>query len=181
MIQAKLLALWLHRHVTAIAADPGFDVCYSEIAELIRDIRRVINPPESMRFLGPCPTELDDGHSGKCKEPRHPHPCNTQLRAHRHATNVECPRCRTTHDIDELGREHLERIGETSFTVRELTDFILPMLREPVPPGRTIRHWIATGKLIPTGWTAAADPRFLLDDLRRLRDANPSQRHAEAG
>ena len=26
MIQAKLLALWLHRHVTAIAADPGFDV-----------------------------------------------------------------------------------------------------------------------------------------------------------
>ena len=166
------LARWLHRNVTAIAADEGFDVCFSEIAEIRRDIERVIDTPRPPHRFGPCPEMVDEGHDESCKEPKHPHQCDRELRGHARATEVKCEACGATVAIEGLFERQAEFAGGNSYTLAELNLTILPALREYVPL-RTMQHWAATGKLVPTGYNDKADPKFLLDDVRALRDARP--------
>lgn len=166
MATSTHLAHWLHANVTAIAADEGFDVCFTEIAEMIRDIERVINRPIPPRFLGPCPEMVDAGHDDGCTM-THPHVCDTALRAHKRATSVTCEMCGAQHDVEGLFERQAELTGQYSYTLTELSGTIMPALREYVPL-RTMQHWAASGKLNPTGYTAAAEPRFLLDDIRGL-------------
>lgn len=161
------LARWLHRNVTAIAADEGFDVCFSEIAEIRRDIERVIDTPRPPHRFGPCPEMVDEGHDEAC-ELAHPHMCDTTLRGHQRATEVKCEACGVTQQVEGLFERQAEFAGGCSYTLEDLADTILPIFREDVPL-RTMQHWHVTGKLNPTGWTADAQPKFLLDDIRGLR------------
>ena len=160
------LARWLHRNVTAIAADEGFNLCFTELAEIRRDIEHVIDTPKPPHHFGPCPEMVEAGHDETCKEPKHPHPCDRELRGNARATEVKCEACGATVAIEGLFERQAEHVGGYSYTLKQLSGTILPALREYVPL-RTMQHWAATGKLNPTGYIDD-EPKYLLDDVREL-------------
>ena len=160
------LARWLHANVSAIAASEDFDLFFTEIAEILRDIERAVDKPVPPHRFGPCPEMVDEGHDEDCELP-HPHQCDTTLRGHIRATEVKCEACGTVQQIEGLFERQAQFAGGNSYTIEELNGTILPAFREYVPL-RTMQHWAATGKLNPTGHTTKGDPRFLLDDVREL-------------
>lgn len=161
------LARWLHANVSAIAASEDFDLFFTEIAEILRDIERAVDKPVPPHLFGPCPEMVDENHDEGCELP-HPHMCDTTLRGHIRATEVKCEACGTVQQIEGLFERQAQFAGGNSYTLAELSGTILPAFREYVPL-RTMQHWAATGKLNPTGYTDEAEPRYLLDDIRELR------------
>lgn len=155
------LAWWLARNVSAIAADQGAAVCYTEIQQIIIDIERVINRPLPLLPLGACPTEGADGKR-----------CGFALAGRRGAAEVACRRCHTAHNVEELLARLVEQADDYLYTLNELVDWALPAVREYVPI-RTLQHWCAKGKLIPRGHGLDGEPRYLLDDVRKLRALKP--------
>ena len=140
-------------------------MCFSEIAEIRRDIERVIDIPRPPHLFGPCPEMVDEGHDDEC-ELTHPHMCDTTLRGHQRATEVKCEECGVTQQVEGLFERQAEHVGGYSYTLKQLSGTILPALREYVPL-RTMQHWAATGKLNPTGYIDD-EPKYLLDDVREL-------------
>lgn len=161
------LARWLHANVSAIAASEDFDLFFTEIAEIRRDIERVIDIPRPPHRFGPCPEMVDEGHDDGCKEPKHPHQCGTTLRGHERATEVRCEECGVTQQVEGLFERQAEFVGGYSYTLKQLEKTILPALREYVPM-RTMQHWAATGRINPTGHDNEGEPKYLLDDVREL-------------
>lgn len=175
---APQLANWLHANVSTIAASEDFDLIYTEIAELTRDIEHAVDVPIPPHKFGPCPEMIEEGHDDDC-ELKHPHQCDTELRGHHRATEVRCEACSTMHPTEGLFERQAEFAGGNSYTLTELSGTILPALGEYVPL-RTMQHWAATGRLNPTGYTAATttedtQPRYLLDDIRALWEAAMSE------
>ncbi|OBG32408.1 hypothetical protein [Mycolicibacter heraklionensis] len=172
------LASWLHANISTIAASEDFDLIFTEIAELSRDIQRAVDVPVPLHRFGPCPEMVEADHDEDCDQ-RHPHQCDTELRGHHRATEVKCDSCGATHPTEGLFERQAEFAGGNSYTLKELTGTILPALGEYVP-ARTMQHWAATGRLNPTGYTATtatedAEPRYLLDDIRELWEAAMSE------
>lgn len=167
------LASWLAQNAHAIAADKAADVCYSEIKEVITDIEKVINRPAPPRVLGPCPTQVDSSHDKDCDK-QHPHTCALALTAKNDATQITCPRCRTTHDVEELLARQIRDTDDYNFSLTELHQTALPALREYVPL-RTLQHWAASGRLQPRDHGPDGEPKYLLADVRRLREQKPQK------
>lgn len=164
------LANWLHANISTIAASEDFDLIFTEITELTRDIQHAVDVPIPPHRFGPCPEMVADGHDDNCNQPKHPHQCDTELRGHRRATEVKCEACGTVHPTEGLFERQAEFAGGNSYTLTELNGTILPALGEYVPL-RTMQHWAATGRLNPTGYDAEDEPRYLLDDIRELWEA----------
>lgn len=162
------LARWLHANVSAIAASEDFDLIFTEIAEIQRDIERVIDRPVSPRFLGPCPEMVQADHDSKCGL-AHPHACDTALRAHQRATEVKCDVCGTEHDVEELVANHLDNQGD--YLVNR-DDLLFLMIARGTPiPERTFREWRRT-KRIPETFVSG-EPRYRIADAVALLEAKP--------
>jgi hypothetical protein len=161
-MSAANLAALLARNVNAIAHHDNAGQCFTDIRNTIDTIERAINRPIPPRFLGPCPTLVDAAE------------CNTALTAGRDDREVRCPSCKSTHNVDDLLRRQVDRTRDMSFTIAELYGTIMPAVCEYIPMS-TLRHWIVKDKLLPTGYDADGEPRFLLDDVRRLRDQKPQK------
>lgn len=179
MTASTHLANWLHANVTAIAASEDFDLIYTEIAEIVRDIERAVDVPRPPHKFGPCPEMVDEGHDEDC-ELKHPHQCDTELRGHRRATEVKCDACGTVQAVEGLFERQAEFAGGNSYTLAELAGTVHPALREYVPL-RTMQHWAATGNLNLTGYDKDGVPRFMLDDVRALwREAMAEAKNAKS-
>lgn len=159
------VALWLAANVSAIAADQGAAVCYREISELTKDIERLIDRPIPQRFCGTCPSQLDGNHDTDCGK-AHPHRCATILMAKREATEVICPVCRNAYDINELLTALRAALDDWRFPFKELP-LVLSWLDERVPE-RTLRDWLAKGRLVPADYQGGKAV-YRLADVRRLR------------
>jgi hypothetical protein len=169
------IAIWLSDNVSAIASDEGAGICYREVSEAIQDIQRMIDRPLPRRFCGPCPTVVEHGHY-----------CGTALLAAREATEVLCPICKITHDVEDVMARLVDDLGEWSFTYHELQSVVLPALNEPVP-ARTFRSWIHKRKLLPAryrrpdgtsamAWETPQDrPEYKLAAVRALRSEKPQK------
>jgi hypothetical protein len=195
------LATWLARNVSAIAADESAGMCYADIKHAVDAIERTINRPKPPRFCGPCPTIIDEDRC-RFKEPhQHPHACGTALLAgykvingqHTEDTEVVCPTCKTTHNVELRIRNLLTDVSDWRFTQEELIGRqeaktpaaywfgILDLLGERVPV-RTFRHARATGRLQACGYRHADgtsglirrdnkdQPEYQLADVRSLRN-----------
>lgn len=178
-VEPAALCGWLNRHIDSIANHPAADEFCDELDERVRQALRIINRPHPPHEFGPCPSMLEAGHNEQCTEPAHPHRCNAYLFGGHHATEVGCDRCGATHATEGLFERQLEIVGEYSYTIKQLGETILPALREYVPL-RTMQHWVATGKLVPSGYGRNAEPRFMLGDVRKLRDDRPQTRRTGA-
>lgn len=153
------LALWLAEHIPAIASDPGSAVCYREIRELVTDIERTINRPTTPRELGPCPAMLTDGYGQRR--------CQTRLTAKHDETDVQCWKCKTTHNVETLIRDALEDVKDWLWTAREVLDF-MGLIGEPITD-RTWRRWRSDGRVVSRNETGA-EPKYLLSEVRELRE-----------
>jgi hypothetical protein len=160
----KSAAVWLASHTSAIACDEAAGQCFDDIRNAIVLIESVINRPLPSRFLGPCPALLNDNYGERI--------CNVELTACRDDSYVQCGACKTTHRVDDLHDQQMKTTGAMSFTLSELYRMILPVNQEYVPL-RTLQHWVSRGRLVPTGYDAEGEPRFLLDDVRELRRRTP--------
>jgi len=171
---------WLRRHVAAIAADEAAGECFTEIADLAERIERAINRPEAMRFLGPCITNpvpdavLLERRKADDRETR----CNRALTAKRAAKEVTCSQCHATRSVDVVIEALLDESGHMLLTVRELVDYVLPQLEEPVP-AKTLERWIRNGDVPVRGHDARGVIMVQLSDVRDMRATRP--RHAKAG
>jgi hypothetical protein len=169
----KSAAIWLANHTSSIACDEAAGMCCDEVKSAVELIVMVINRPEpDHRYLGPCPTRLTDNYGERI--------CNTQLTARPDEKHVQCPQCKTTHTVEVLHDQQLRDTDAKSFTLSELFKMVLPVNREYVPL-RTLQQWVNRGRLVPTGYNADGDPRFLLADVRALRLAKPQKSPTGAG
>jgi hypothetical protein len=160
------LARWLAHHTPAIAALENAADTLTKLKTLVDRIDCCINRPEpTHRYLGPCPALLNDNYGQRV--------CNTELTAPPDNAEIQCPTCKTTHNINQLRQQHLDNTDQESFTIRELHQLILPALRIPIPL-RTLQHWAATSKLVPTGYVGD-EPRYQLAHVRQLHEAKPQK------
>ena len=148
------LALWLANNVNAIAADESAGAIFNDIQNAVDSIERMINRPIPPRYAGPCPTMTDNG------------PCDTALLADRKATEVTCPSCAITHDIETIESELWERVDEWLLSSSEL-HLVMEYFGEPVPAS-TIRRWRMEKRLNPRGFRDGK-PRYWVKDVRTLR------------
>lgn len=155
----QTLALWLTEHVHAIASDQSAAICYREIKELITDIERAVNRPVAPRELGPCPATLTDNYGERR--------CQTKLTAQHDQREVQCWKCKTTHDVEKLIRDALDETRDWLWTAREVLDF-MGLIGEPITE-RTWRRWRTENRIQSRNETGA-EPKYLLHEVRELRD-----------
>lgn len=167
------LACWLAHHVSALAAHEAAAEHYDDIKRIISDIERRINRPVPPRFCGPCPTQVEYNHDTSC-EHRHPHACGTALMAKREATEVTCPSCKSTHNVERLLQRLLADVDHWRFTAAEIL-MIMRALDEPLNE-RTFRRWRKDGKVPPRGFRR---PNGAIGLTRRTEDDQPLYRLAE--
>lgn len=127
---AKDCARWLEKNTHAIASDQAAKQLHNTIIDLTDRIRRTVNRAEPPQFCGPCTTELTDEQRTKIVESGQEDRahCRTQLYSKRGDSRVTCPTCKTEHDIAELQQLMLDEADEYSFSISDLSDFILPKL-----------------------------------------------------
>ena len=171
------LCWWLADNVNALAADETAEETYAEIEDLIAKIERRINRPEPPRFIGPCIAQAPDEimlerRAAGDRETR----CNRALLARRDARTVTCTQCHKTYLVDEVVNQLLDESGHMLFTVRELVDWILPRLEEPVPQ-TTLERWIRDSWVPVRGIGPNGAQMVMLGDVRDVRRKRP--RHAK--
>lgn len=160
---AGRMAQWMRSNVDAIAADESAGECVDELADIRKRIERTINRREPRKFLGHCPTWNEESQKA----------CGRELSAPSDADHVRCKHCRTTHNCNRLQLllvGDMEREKVTATRVRALNRLIPQEYRIPE---RTLRHWIATGKLKARGNNGNGEPMYLWADVRKMR-ANDS-------
>jgi hypothetical protein len=166
-------ASFLARRVPLIACREDAGLCFMDVKRAVDDIERMINRPPPERALGPCPTWVTPAHDKDCQK-THPHQCTRALTAKMGVTEVICPHCHITHNVDRLLEQQLSDTDDKSFTMSELWKLMLPLLRLYVPL-RTLQDWAARGRLMPTGYDQCGKPKFLLRDVRELWEARPQR------
>ena len=174
---AHSMARWLERNASAIAGQEDADRCCDDIADAIRNAERLVNRPIPPRFIGPCVTNPapDSVLEARLAKGDTETRCNFALTANQKATEVTCPTCKQTHNVDELVGQLLSESGDTLVTVRDLVDWILPRMEKPVPE-RTLYRWMKTGVLETRGHNERGDAMVRLEDVLDIRDSKP--RHA---
>lgn len=159
------MALWLAKHAPAIAMHEAAGECARDIADLRQDVERLINRRESLRYCGPCPTEIAEGHAECDRE--HPHDCGTRLQAQQKASSVTCPSCKASHEVEALQRKIFEENADFGYEAGEI---LTAMNAMGMSVGEsTLRRWIAQRALLPMNWHSGT-PRYHLDDVRKLRE-----------
>lgn len=171
---------WLERHCSHIAhQDDGLDFI-NEIDDVQKSIERVINRPVAPMIIGPCVTDPapDELLSQRAQKGDGTTRCNFALHVGKKANKVTCPQCDETHDVSDVLTRNLAELDDVLVTVRDLVDWVLPRLDEPVPQ-RTIERWIVKGWVPVRGQDASGANMVTIGDVRRARASRP--RHGKAG
>jgi hypothetical protein len=171
------LARWLERRTHTIAGDEAAKECHDDMVDLTDRIKRVINRPNPPKFCGPCPTLLTDEERAKLvgggEEDREE--CHTRLYAKPKADRVTCPTCHLEYETKDVQAWHYEQSGDRLFTIRELVDFVLPRLGEPISQ-QLLYKWAKIGALPVPGYAANGDIMLKLGDVRRIREDPPRRK-----
>ena len=155
MITTAALANHLAANVHLIARLETAGQCFNDIHNTIETIERMINRPIPDRFVGPCPTLLQDGR------------CGAALVADRKATEVLCRQCKITHDIETVEQGLWDTIDEWLLSSTEI-HLVMEHFGCPIPAS-TIRRWRMEDRLPIRGWRNGK-PRYWAKDVRDLRE-----------
>ena len=176
-----LAAKWLAANIGAVALSEDAGDIATDIECRQDDIVRMVNRPIPIRFLGKCPSWIQD-------QPDQPDgPCGATLRAPDDAIEVQCRHCRNTHNVNWLMLATMDDCERTRVT----WDMICRINRMQPPEWRvaerTLRHWRESDALKPRGWRRRDgrdglarhgdddEPLFLWSDVRKLRIAKPQK------
>lgn len=172
-------AQWLVRHIHAIAlsSDAG-DIAEDILGRdkrrrgLIEQIQAVVNRPWRWWPLGGCPTPIRVEGPNRVGQPHPSAPCGFELRAREDATEIRCRECRTVHRVHRLLWARKREIETEPMTSRQLTRYNRELPPEYQVPPRTLRHWLATGRLCACG-ELGGDPLYSWVDVRLLALRRP--------
>jgi hypothetical protein len=178
---AERMAMWLRERVSALASAECAGESFSDVKHAMEQMERAVNRPPQPKTCGPCPTlghhrevdgkptfDIDAGSRAKC---------GTRLEAKATATEVTCPVCKQTHDIEAMTDQLLNDLHYMSFTIRELLDVVLPRANEHIPRS-TLYKWIKADKLKPSSHLADGTAKFILADVRRCRALEQQRKSA---
>lgn len=135
-------AVWMACHPHELRAHEAAHEMLTEITGALEQVRRIVDRPVELNYLGPCSTELPGGMD-----------CGFVLRAERGETYVRCGRCKTQFAVADLQARAREIAEDRLYTLGEMGN-ILSAVGSPVPP-RTLRWWTTHRKhdrLEPRGW-----------------------------
>lgn len=88
------LARLLAANTVAIARDSHVGECVADTKAATDAIDHRINRPKPPRLLGPCPIVLTHNYGKRI--------CCTELHAELDAIEIQCPTCKTTHNVEHL-------------------------------------------------------------------------------
>lgn len=117
---APALAGWLIRHKDALRHDEAAGEAFTDVRDVMRKARRVIDAPIPRQYLLVC--GADTVH-GKC-------PANLYGQKGRHT--VICSQCQTTHDADKRREDMLTQARGTIGTPAELSRLLLEIHQRPL-------------------------------------------------
>lgn len=161
---ASAMAVWLRKNVSALASAESALESFVDIKKATEQMERAVNRPPSPKTCGPCPTPGEHTEKGFVPSDVRTK-CGTRLEARESASEVRCPTCKQTHDIEALTSRLLNDMHYMSFTIRQLLDVVLPRADEHVPRS-TLYKWVKTEKLKPTGYDETGTAKFMLADVR---------------
>ncbi|AVP42383.1 hypothetical protein SEA_MISHA28_86 [Mycobacterium phage Misha28] len=175
-IETADLARWLTNHVQAIASDEAAKECYHAMVDLTERIRRVVNPADPPEYCGPCQHEFTDAERAQriAEGLEDRAKCRVQLYVRKGARLARCPECGTEHDVKALQEALLEEADEYSFSISDLSDFILPKLGFEIQR-RTLQRWAKSGVLVPSGYESDV-ARYQLKHVREVVGAKHRRR-----
>ena len=149
------LARWLIRQRRALLAHPAAEEAVDELADAVRQARRVIDRPPASWYAGPC--GVGD--------------CTADLYARHGSRTIRCRRCHATHDAPVreawLMGEVRQQRDTAAGIARALSGF---------HPGLTpemIRGYAHRLRLFPVGADGLGRPLYLIGDVRDLLDGLP--------
>jgi hypothetical protein len=160
----KALLVAANVHVIANREDAG--KCLADARWMVAAIEKCVNRPVPPLDLGPCPTVSENQT-----------PCGADLQAKREEIEVTCHRCRITYNVKEVIDHALESAKNWLYTERELLA-LMAQLGEPIPRG-TWWTWRSNG-LIESRNELGAEPKYWLEDARRLREERVGKRERRA-
>jgi hypothetical protein len=134
---------------------------------MIEAIEKCVNRPIPPLDLGPCPTLTADQTA-----------CGADLQAKREEVEVTCHKCRITYNVKDVIDHALESAKHWLYTERELLA-LMGQIGEPIPRG-TWWTWRSKG-LIESRNEWGAEPKYWLEDARRLREDRVGKRNRAAG
>lgn len=168
---AQSMAVWLANRVASLASAECADDTFSEVRKAIAQMERAVNRPPSPKTCGPCPTpgvHTDKGFVPGDSRSK----CGTRLEARETASQIQCPTCKQTHDVESLITRLMNETHYMHYTIPELCQTVLPRLGDPIPQ-QTLQRWHAKGELQPRGWVTTTRgktiPQFMLADVRRVK------------
>lgn len=174
-------ARWLHHHVQTIAlsedaADITADILGRDKRRrsLIEQIERVVNRPWRWWPLGECPTPIRVEGPAQAGRPHPTVACGAELRAREDAREIRCRDCRVTHNVHRLLWSRKSEAEAEPMSAGELTRYNRELPPEFQVPPRTLRHWLATGRLCACG-ELNGDPLYSWVDLRLLVIRRPQK------
>lgn len=176
--EGALLALWLARHVSAIAADEAAGMCLNEISGCLGDAERVTNRPTPPRFCGPCIHYVE--HNRHCGRLLYAPRFRIQAGKQVPVIEVTCPTCKSTHNIKALADYLEKRADSLRFTSSEVLT-IMQTLGTPIPE-RSWRRWRSEGRVKVCGYKRpdnADGTRGSIGTMRRSEADEPVYRLAE--
>lgn len=166
----RALAAYLADNVATIAAIEDAGKCFSDVQHVIDAIERNINPPHDPKYCGPCPHMNDDQTT-----------CGVALYAEwdektkSYDEQVQCWKCHTTYQADQLINDALGDIDGWLFTAQEILD-TMKHIGEPISD-RTWRHWRKTGA-IQSRNELGAEPKYFIGEVRHLRQTQAKTQRA---
>ncbi|WP_378735485.1 hypothetical protein [Nocardia brasiliensis] len=137
--QLEQAALWLAQHRREVRAHEAAHDLLVEVSGALAQIRYVVDRPVERRYLGPCPTLLDDGSE-----------CRWELRAPLGASWVRCGRCRTQHEVAEILDAVRAAAEEMLYSLADLVRVTESV--GAVVPKTTLYRWARERRIEPRGW-----------------------------
>lgn len=159
------LAVWMASHPLELRQLDAADQAHADIVGATAHLRRAVDRPADLRYLGRCPTILDDRLT-----------CSANLWAGDSAW-VRCPRCQMQHEVAHIQAAATEAAREMLCTMPELLH-ACAAVGSPIAR-RTGYRWAAEGRLTRRAWLIRGRAGVRITD-RREDGAVPVYRVGDA-
>lgn len=146
-------AVWMASHPHEIRAHEGAGELAADIIGGTEGIRRVVDRPTELRYLGACATVLENGE-----------PCAAALRAEVGADWVRCRRCRVQYEVRKLEADARAAVENELYPLADMAR-ILTGLGAPVQR-TTLYMWAQRRRIEPHGWQHVDERGVRITDHR---------------
>lgn len=170
------LAVWMASHPRELRQLDAADQAYGDIVGATTHLRRAVDRPADLRYLGRCPTVVSEVVRWGERAPVRTVRCEANLWA-ADSGWVRCPRCHMQHEVAQLEAAATEAARDMLCTMPELLH-ACAAVGSPIAR-RTGYRWAAEGRLVRRAWLIRSRDGVRITD-RREDGAVPVYRVGDA-